>query len=450
MKKLLLLGGSNYLLPVIREAHALGLYVVTCDYLPDNTAHKYADEYRNVSIIDKEAVLETARELGVSGVMSFACDPGVTTAAYVAEKLGLPFAGSYNDNGLRETNVSGHYWSRTLCTGNSSLAYGYGIYNPSTTWGGNSRYCGYSVRPVRRQYLVESIELDQTQLMLKEADEFYITATVLPSNASNKDLTWESSNEAVATFNLSADGTRCLVKALSEGTCTITCRAEDGSGIYAECQVTVESAHEYVDLDLPSGTLWATCNVGADTSEEYGNYYAWGEILPKEEFSYDNYQWMNEGQADRLQMNKYTFADGQTDACWYNASGQFIGDGYTELLSEDDAATANWGAKWQMPSKTQCDELFNVDNTERVFLTQNGVNGLLITSKRNGKSVFLPAAGYRTKDHQYHLGTACYYTSRSLATTRSFYAYVMAYYTDSVSPANARQFGRSVRPVRKQ
>ncbi|MDO4990891.1 MAG: ATP-grasp domain-containing protein, partial [Eubacteriales bacterium] len=95
LKKLLLLGGSNYLLPVIREAHALGLYVVTCDYLPDNAAHKYADEYRNISILDKDAVLEAARELGVSGVMSFACDPGVTTAAYVAEKLGLPFAGSY-------------------------------------------------------------------------------------------------------------------------------------------------------------------------------------------------------------------------------------------------------------------------------------------------------------------------------------------------------------------
>ncbi len=95
MKKLLLLGGAHYLLPVIREAHELGLYVVTCDYLPDNAAHRHADEYRNVSIIDKEAVLQTARELGIDGVMSFACDPGVTTAAYVAEHLGLPFAGSY-------------------------------------------------------------------------------------------------------------------------------------------------------------------------------------------------------------------------------------------------------------------------------------------------------------------------------------------------------------------
>ncbi len=94
-KKLLLLGGSSYLLPLIREAHALGIYVITCDYLPDNAAHRHADEYRNVSILDREAVLETARALEIDGVMSFACDPGVVTAAYVAEKLGLPAPGPY-------------------------------------------------------------------------------------------------------------------------------------------------------------------------------------------------------------------------------------------------------------------------------------------------------------------------------------------------------------------
>lgn len=95
MKKLLLLGGARYLLPVIEEAHRLGIYVITCDYLPDNAAHKFSDEYRNVSITDRDAVLETALALGIDGIMSFACDPGVTTAAYVAEKMGLPFAGSY-------------------------------------------------------------------------------------------------------------------------------------------------------------------------------------------------------------------------------------------------------------------------------------------------------------------------------------------------------------------
>ena len=89
-KKLLLLGGARYLLPVIEAAHNLGIYVITCDYLPDNYAHKYADEYCNVSIIDKEAVLEKARQLQIDGITSFACDPGVETAAYVAETLGLP------------------------------------------------------------------------------------------------------------------------------------------------------------------------------------------------------------------------------------------------------------------------------------------------------------------------------------------------------------------------
>lgn len=95
MKKLMLLGGAHYLLPVIKAAHELGLYVISCDYLPDNIAHKYSDKYLNVSIIDKDAVLSAAREENIDGIMSFACDPGVTTAAYVAEKMGLPSVGSY-------------------------------------------------------------------------------------------------------------------------------------------------------------------------------------------------------------------------------------------------------------------------------------------------------------------------------------------------------------------
>lgn len=95
MKKLMLLGGMRYLLPVIEAAHKLGIYVITCDYMPNNIAHKYSDEYQNISILDKEAVLDKARELKIDGILSFACDPGVTTAAYVAEKLNLPCAGSY-------------------------------------------------------------------------------------------------------------------------------------------------------------------------------------------------------------------------------------------------------------------------------------------------------------------------------------------------------------------
>jgi len=94
-KKLMLLGGLRYLLPVIEEAHKLGVYVITADYLPNNIAHKYSDEYCNVSIIDKDAVLKAAQDLQIDGILSHAVDPGVVSAAYVAEKLGLPFQCSY-------------------------------------------------------------------------------------------------------------------------------------------------------------------------------------------------------------------------------------------------------------------------------------------------------------------------------------------------------------------
>lgn len=95
MKKLMILGGTRYALPVIKAAHELGAYVITADYLPDNIAHRYSDEYCNVSITDLEATLRAAQERSIDGIISFACDPGVVTAAYVAEKMGLPSAGSF-------------------------------------------------------------------------------------------------------------------------------------------------------------------------------------------------------------------------------------------------------------------------------------------------------------------------------------------------------------------
>lgn len=94
-KKLMLLGGIRYLLPVIKAAHEQGYYVITADYLPDNIAHKYSDEYVNVSIIDKEAVLKVAQEKQIDGIMSFGVDPGVAAASYVQNKMGLPSFGPF-------------------------------------------------------------------------------------------------------------------------------------------------------------------------------------------------------------------------------------------------------------------------------------------------------------------------------------------------------------------
>ena len=94
-KKIMLLGGIHYLLPVIKAAHEQGYYVITADYLPDNVAHQYSDEYCNVNIIDKEAVLQAAKALNIDGIISFGVDPGVVSAAYVQEQMGLPQMGPY-------------------------------------------------------------------------------------------------------------------------------------------------------------------------------------------------------------------------------------------------------------------------------------------------------------------------------------------------------------------
>ena len=123
-KKLMLLGGLRYLLPVIEAAHRHDIHVITVDYRPDNIAHRYSDEYHNVSIIDKDAVLALAQELQIDGIMSFAVDPGVVAAAYTAEKMGLPFQCSYEaacilqnksrfrrflaDNGFNVPNARGY------------------------------------------------------------------------------------------------------------------------------------------------------------------------------------------------------------------------------------------------------------------------------------------------------------------------------------------------------
>lgn len=95
-KRIMLLGGLRYLIPVIKAAHQQGYYVITADYLPHNIAHKYSDEYCNVSIIDKEAVLHESQRLKIDGIMSFACDPGVVAASYVQNKMGLPSFGPFN------------------------------------------------------------------------------------------------------------------------------------------------------------------------------------------------------------------------------------------------------------------------------------------------------------------------------------------------------------------
>lgn len=134
--------------------------------------------------------------------------------------------------------------------------------------------------------------------------------------------------------------------------------------------------HEYVDLGL--SVKWATCNVGATKPEEYGDYFAWGETEPKEMYDWSTYKWCN---GSETTLTKYC-----TDGSYGTV------DNKTQLELSDDAAHANWGDSWRMPTDSELTELR--EQCTWTWTTQNGVNGCKVTSKSNGNSIFLPAAGY--------------------------------------------------------
>ena len=142
----------------------------------------------------------------------------------------------------------------------------------------------------------------------------------------------------------------------------------------------IEDSVEFVDLGLPSGNLWATCNLGASSPEQYGDYYAWGETKPKQEYTYPNHKWYKEG-APSLGFTKYNNEDGKLT-----------------LEDEDDAVIQNLGKGWRTPSLADFRELTNQKLTTIKKTTLNGVAGYQITSKKNGKSVFIPCAGFKRSD----------------------------------------------------
>ena len=235
---------------------------------------------------------------------------------------------------------------------------------------------------------------------------------------------------------------RFSVEALSNGTATVVI-TDEYSGQKGILTITVGEGgtdnHEWVDLGLPSGTLWATCNVGANSPEEYGDYFAWGETEPKDYYATDwsDYKWCN---GDYNQLTKYCV---RSD---YGYNG-FV-DNKKELDPEDDAAYVNWGPSWRMPTTEQQCELY--ENCSSDWTTQNGVNGRLFTGP-NGNTMFLPAAGYRWCASLYDAGSWGYYWSRTLFSILPIYAYGLDFYSISGGVYKYyfyRGYGQPVRAVR--
>jgi len=233
---------------------------------------------------------------------------------------------------------------------------------------------------------------------------------------------------AVMTYDASS-GSHCTItgtyKLWESGTTVLTSYSEPTG---------YTNGHGYVDLGLPSGTRWATCNVGASTPTAYGNYYAWGETTTKETYTWTNYRFRTSGDSDyNVRFSKYNT---------HSSCGPV--DDLTALEASDDAATANWGSGWRMPTDNELGELkrnCTVTNT-----TLNGVSGHLFTGP-NGNSIFLPAAGCRYGSELRNAGSYGYYWSSLLKMSIPPAAWDFEFGSYYGVNANSRNCGLSVRAV---
>ena len=206
---------------------------------------------------------------------------------------------------------------------------------------------------------------------------------------------------------------------------------EDNQGVTVTGRV---GDYNYVDLGLPSGTKWATYNVGATKPTEYGDYFAWGETKPKENYSWETYKWCK---CSSNSMTKYC-----TDSKFGTVDNKKV------LDAEDDAATANWGSAWRMPSAEEIDELIDACNwklMDNYYAT--GIAGRLGTSVYNGATIFLPAAGYRLGTDLYSAGFLGGCWSSSLRENYSRRASCLNFYDCRISRFNGRSLGQSIRAV---
>ncbi len=197
-----------------------------------------------------------------------------------------------------------------------------------------------------------------------------------------------------------------------------------------------KNGHDYIDLGLPSGTLWAACNVGASAPEIYGDFFAWGEVSAKSSYTWANYKYCN---GDFNSLTKY---------CSMSSFGDngFV-DNLKVLEPSDDAATANWGQDWRMPTVDEMRELR--DNCVILWTVHNGTKGFMFTGP-NGNSIFMPASGYYIGSDREDTGVGGYYWTSTLGPGMSGYSWLFHFYADGSEMNNyGRCQGRSVRAVCK-
>lgn len=294
----------------------------------------------------------------------------------------------------------------------------------------------YRNRPV---YLVQSITLEKTSVSIGVGESEVLKASVLPTDADCQDIEWISSDESIV--KVSSDGT---VTGISNGNAIITATAKDEGKVQATCEVGVRyslAGHNYVDLGL--SVKWATMNIGARKPGDFGDYFAWGATEPQDVYDWAHTPYQTQNDATNYSSVRFTKYSGTGTYRDENASDE---DALKTVLDpEDDAAHVNWGSAWRMPTKEEFDEL--VSNCTWQWTEMYGEKGYKVRSRKNSNYIFLPAAGYASKDNIYTTVDEGRYWSSSL--DRSKYRGYSLFFESRMYRVQSydRNYGYTIRPV---
>ncbi len=342
----------------------------------------------------------------------------------------LPAAGYWDDPEPGLVGESGYYWTSSLEEmSSSSYAHAFRSRAMYSSLDLLFRFDGLSIRPVYayKDVPVETVGLDKTSMEMIVEESIRLDATVSPENATNKAVSWLSSDSSVAVVS----GTG-VVTGVSAGSAVITASVT-GEGKSASCTVTVKEISSMV-VDLGLSVKWGAWNVGASKPEEYGNYYAWGETEAKTLFNDHTYLWYDTGEYGYYYLAKYN-----SDP----SSGTV--DNKVVLDPEDDAAHVRFGDKWRMPTEEEFEELANYCTWTSAELA--GIKGTWVTSTVNGNRIFLPNGGSASPGLPTNPTTTGFYWSNARSENSEFARALVS----SSAYARMEEYGRtagfSIRPV---
>ena len=330
------------------------------------------------------------------------------TSKINGESIFFPAAG-YHGNNVASVGENGFYWSGNIYPDNTVKAYNFNVKNGTPSFSANNLYYGFTIRPV-----ISGLELS-TKGSLYVFEGKSGSVTIKSGSGSYR---YDVDKDGIV--SISIIGSTITINALKVGDVVLTVTDTEG-GQKAMITINVRTTPTIVDLGLPSGTKWANINVGANSPEDYGNHYAWGETETKNVYNRSTYQ--------------------------YYKNDSYVDIDYDIRGSEYDVAHVKWGGNWMMPSNTQMNELF--DNCTSELTTVNGVYGRKFTSKINGESIFLPAAGF-CEDEVFDEGATGYYWSCSSKTPNASGAYSLCIRNSDNSYNMGhyyRYYGFAVRPV---